>query len=266
MKRTSAVLVSILLVTTMAPAGLADTDEAEGEVVERIEAENGRPLTETRTVPGSPGLHVTETWVYPGQAPVEELDDGDGFRYPVLQDPTTDCSSNAHNTWGFRWLEPYHAFANDHVDLLADAGLAWNLETTGTPFGQISPGEHGEPRTLDGVNQILFDGFGSTDWLARAVIWWLPLEAAGQEVPVAVESDQLYNTDRPITTDPASGGYDIHGIAVHEMGHTFGLQHAGDACLTMYPYISWGTTDQRTLGDGDILGIRGLYGPMPVPG
>lgn len=41
------------------------------------------------------------------------------------------------------------------------------------------------------------------------------------------------------------------------MGHTpTASQHA---CLTMYPYVNYGQTDLRTLGDGDILGIDAIY-------
>ena len=52
-------------------------------------------------------------------------------------------------------------------------------------------------------------------------------------------------------------------VATHELGHTFGMGHTSTAssnsCATMYPYVDYGWTHQRTLGDGDLLGIRAIY-------
>jgi hypothetical protein len=80
----------------------------------------------------------------------------------------------------------------------------------------------------------------------------------------AVESDGQYNTHYPWSTTGAAGAMDVLDIATHEIGHTFGLNHPKGAgaisCLTMYAYANLGETQKRTLGDGDILGIRAVYG------
>lgn len=262
MERLWTILLAVGLVTMMVPVSSAS--QARGEVLERVEDEDGRTLWETRTVPGEAGLRVTEVFTY-AEPGAEPADHGDGTRYPTPFDPGTDCSSEAHQTWGFRWAQPYTAFTNAHPDLLREAGLTWNLATAGTPFGTVVEGQPGEADTFDGYDQIVFDDFHSSNWLARAHIWWMAMETPdGGQAMVAVESDQVYDTADPLTTDPDGGGYDLLSVATHEMGHTLGLQHAFQGCLTMYPYISWSDTSGRTLGDGDILGIQGLYGPVPT--
>lgn len=57
-----------------------------------------------------------------------------------------------------------------------------------------------------------------------------------------------------------------YAVALHEIGHTLGLEHVNDTTEIMNPVIS---TDR--LGDGDIAGVRELYGfdatdtDMPPP-
>jgi hypothetical protein len=263
-QRSIAILAVTALILAGTPSVLAASGSG-GQLLDRSEDEAGRPLTETRSVPDEPGLRVTKTWVYPGPAPSQPTDDGDGVRFPVVQEPATDCDSDAHDTWGFRWLAPYHAFTNAHVQLLTEAGTTWNLATGGHPFGGVVQGEVGEPTTHDDVNQIVFDDFGSTDWLAQAWIWWYILPGAEGDTLVALESDQRYNTRYDLSPEPSGNEFDLVGIATHEIGHTLGLQHAFGGCLTMYPYVDEGVTQERTLGDGDVIGIRGLYGPLGAP-
>lgn len=56
--------------------------------------------------------------------------------------------------------------------------------------------------------------------------------------------------------------FDVHSIAAHEVGHFLGLAHVeGEAhqLLVMYPGTKRNEIQDRTLGAGDILGIRSLY-------
>lgn len=52
-----------------------------------------------------------------------------------------------------------------------------------------------------------------------------------------------------------SGALDFFAVALHEIGHTLGLGHVEDTSEIMNPYVS-----TANLGDGDIAGIRYLYG------
>lgn len=69
------------------------------------------------------------------------------------------------------------------------------------------------------------------------------------------------------TTDlscPATdcGGFDVQGAATHEIGHALGLFHVAEDVhmeLTMTPHPRRDDTFMRTLGAGDVLGVRALY-------
>ncbi|MFC9289500.1 matrixin family metalloprotease, partial [Streptomyces sp. NPDC057052] len=79
------------------------------------------------------------------------------------------------------------------------------------------------------------------------------------------EADVRFNTgdhaftDRP--TDTCSHTYDVRGVATHEAGHVFGLAHVGRGheSQTMFTNSFACSTAARTLGRGDVLGLRALY-------
>ena len=57
-----------------------------------------------------------------------------------------------------------------------------------------------------------------------------------------------------------AGHYDVESAAVHETGHSIGLGHvSASRYLTMYHQLCAGCTFARTLGRGDVLGLRKLY-------
>jgi Matrixin len=69
------------------------------------------------------------------------------------------------------------------------------------------------------------------------------------------------------TTTPDKTGcfnlFDLQGVVAHERGHAFGLAHT-DATVThvpqtMYPTSRPCSSYQRTLGKGDITGLKALY-------
>ena len=76
-------------------------------------------------------------------------------------------------------------------------------------------------------------------------------------------TDAAYNTRYAFSMTGQAGKYDAQSISAHEMGHGFGMGHSDTSsasqCLTVYPYATLGATHGRTLGDGDILGIRARY-------
>ncbi|WP_307050327.1 matrixin family metalloprotease [Streptomyces achromogenes] len=53
----------------------------------------------------------------------------------------------------------------------------------------------------------------------------------------------------------------MRSVATHEAGHVFGLAHsgAGHENLTMFASSFACSTSARTLGKGDVLGLRTLY-------
>lgn len=56
-----------------------------------------------------------------------------------------------------------------------------------------------------------------------------------------------------------TSGIDFFAVAVHEIGHTLGLEHSADYASIMYP-----TVGAETLSANDIANIRGLYGAPGV--
>ncbi|HEX2065889.1 MAG TPA: matrixin family metalloprotease [Candidatus Thermoplasmatota archaeon] len=169
----------------------------------------------------------------------------------------TDCPSTKYTTAGWRWTGPYSGYADQHATLFTQAGNTWDVETGADIFGSFQSGLQGTAGVLDGINQIQFANLGASTTIAVTTTWYY--RSTGQ----AVESDGQYNTYYPWSTSGEAGKMDVLNIAVHEVGHTFGLTHpkgTGIACLTMYAYADYGETQKRTLGDGDILGIEALYG------
>ncbi|WP_340818116.1 matrixin family metalloprotease [Methanolobus sp. WCC4] len=77
-----------------------------------------------------------------------------------------------------------------------------------------------------------------------------------------VESDVQLNSNIEWGTNGEKTKMDVQNIATHEFGHN-GLNDLYiTKCteLTMYGYSAVGETKKRTLGLGDILGIKALYG------
>ncbi|MGH2728631.1 MAG: matrixin family metalloprotease, partial [Actinomycetota bacterium] len=158
-----------------------------------------------------------------------------------------------------RWTEPYSAFADSYASLFAEAGDSWDAETAANVFGGVTPGVEGTAGTFDGVNQISFVDLGSTSAIAVTTTWYYT------STGVAVESDGRYNLGYAWDTTGAADAMDVLNIALHELGHTLGLNHPNGkpfatSCLTMYAYADFGETAKRSLGDGDILGIEAIYG------
>ncbi|MFG2403172.1 peptidase M10 [Streptomyces brevispora] len=79
------------------------------------------------------------------------------------------------------------------------------------------------------------------------------------------EADVRYNTtDYDFTnkvTSSCSNKFDIRSVGTHEAGHIFGLKDIAGAHnnLTMYENSIRCSTRARTLGKGDVLGLRSIY-------
>ena len=62
--------------------------------------------------------------------------------------------------------------------------------------------------------------------------------------------------------DGCTDRWDFEGAVTHEMGHAYGLAHTGSghANLTMQHLLRPCSTYARTLGLGDWLGMKKMYG------
>lgn len=129
------------------------------------------------------------------------------------------------------------------------------LGTTSRRVGITRDGSCGR---RDGRSVVGFGNLGRTSSIASACTWY-----RGREVR---ESDvKLAPVKVPWTTSPGRGcrrAMDIASVMAHETGHTFGLSHPNGRhpALTMNARIPACSTAFRTLGRGDLRGIRAKYG------
>lgn len=212
-------------------------------------AEAGGVFTETFPT-ATPGLTVTVHMICPLDGIGDVLD--------------TDCTATSYSLTGWSWSSPYSGkLDTTNPDGLSASGLLsafnaggneWDTTVGADIFGSITAGgSAGKLGRFDGVNQHGFKKGGG--YVAVTYTW-----ASGGN---AVESDGRYNTNYDWSLSGEAGKMDVQNVETHEIGHTFGMGHTGTAsansCLTMYPYVDYGQTNLRTLGDGDLLGIGALY-------
>lgn len=98
--------------------------------------------------------------------------------------------------------------------------------------------------------------------VAATCVWTWPMPGVKNDLR---EADVRFNTtDLDFTNKPTSScrnKFDIRSVGTHEAGHVFGLGHVGSGHqnLTMYTNSFTCTTKARTLGKGDVLGLRSIY-------
>lgn len=79
---------------------------------------------------------------------------------------------------------------------------------------------------------------------------------------VLTDADIAFNPSHSFSTDN-SGNQDLETVAVHEIGHFFGLAHSGVVKAVMFPFAP---SLERTLGYDDVAAISVLYpGALTVP-
>ncbi len=211
----------------------------------------GNLIWEIGLEPTNPELTVTKHYLHHESAAAKGGKPGGGGG------GGNDCTSTAFRPTGWFWDQPYSAKASSHASQFSTAGNTWDSETGGNIFGGVTSGNSGTAGVYDGVNQIDFVSLGASSTIAVTTTW------SYTQSGLAVESDGQYNTYYSWSTNGASGSMDVLNIAVHELGHTFGLDHPKGrsiSCLSMYAYAGEGETQKRTLGVGDILGIEDIYG------
>lgn len=77
---------------------------------------------------------------------------------------------------------------------------------------------------------------------------------------VSFDSGDKFYVSYTGSCSTSGSSFDVQNIATHELGHAMNLGHVTDRLLSMYPTSYAGETLKRTLGKGDTLGIKTLYG------
>jgi len=110
-----------------------------------------------------------------------------------------------------------------------------------------------------------YDGFNVVSWeyvdgpgsiLAQCGYWYYPYSGH------IVEFDIVFDTSETWSSYGEPGKFDIQNVGTHEAGHTLSLDDLygqADSEQTMYGYAAPGETKKRTLGTGDVAGIRFIY-------
>jgi hypothetical protein len=140
--------------------------------------------------------------------------------------------------------------------------------TLGTPASRYAGRTHTAPNIKPGRTSITCGGFNTTnvvgfgnlpgDLLGWTCFWW---DGAGR---MAAADIMLDSGSRLVTRIPAgcTNKWDLEGTVTHEFGHAYGMGHAGSghSNLTMSHAERPCSTYGRTLGLGDWLGMKKMYG------
>jgi hypothetical protein len=127
-------------------------------------------------------------------------------------------------------------------------------------------------------HNVIDEGDLPAGFLDATLAWTCTWAETHHGVMMAVEADIRMNSgdynwtynpaddpacDPALPPDPDRWRYDVESVLTHEIGHVYGLVNlsaAEDVNQTMFPGIRRCTGHMRTLGRGDVLGLRALYG------
>jgi peptidoglycan hydrolase-like protein with peptidoglycan-binding domain len=100
-------------------------------------------------------------------------------------------------------------------------------------------GDHGDGSPFDGAGNVLAHGF-------------YPPPNGG-----AIAGDLHFDDAETWTTNNPPTGIDLLTVAIHEIGHTLGLDHSAVANAVMFAFYGG---IRRALHDDDVAGISSIYG------
>lgn len=267
------------------------------EIIERPDLRPGMEVKNeggAGAIVPEPGIAVTATVLLEDgssdELTIETREDGSVVEHRFPHPPDDEvlyragaCGDRRFNLTGFAWIVPYKWRINNqsipsrynkrNVRRAIRRGAS-NITTShnncgmsdrvsarhsyrGTTSRRANFTSGGSCFYGDGRNVVDF-GYSSGLFLAAACTF--------RAIGVGVESDVRFNSRYSFFASQAvprncRGRFDIEGIATHEFGHTFGLSHVTEppSGLTMGGAKSLCSRKARTLGRGDVRGLRALY-------
>lgn len=145
----------------------------------------------------------------------------------------------------WNWVEDYYYSTSKLGTASEWATGVWNGATSATIFGSGFSGA-GSWGIYDYKNSIVFDDYPDSNVIAVTAIWF--------------RGKNIYEYDIMFDEDYFPGSVDLDTVVLHEFGHGAGLDDLYDtACVTEVMHGVYDEVD-LDLGQGDIIGIKKLYG------
>jgi hypothetical protein len=196
---------------------------------------------------------------------MENIEKENPHKASSRQIPTTDnaMSNPDFKLLSFHWdstanylINPankYHFSASDVVKAITASADTWDAQTGAIVFSYSGTADL-KAGKRDGYNVVSWGNY-KKGVLAVTYLW-----RSGTNI---VETDTLINELYEWSLSDGAGKMDLQNIMTHEFGHWCGLDDLyadKDYWLTMYGYSDYGETYKRTLGLGDTLGLKAVYG------
>ena len=148
------------------------------------------------------------------------------------------------------------------TDRIRDGARSWNETLNNCGYSdQTYPS-----RVYGGSSSVGWDpgdGLSRIDFANGSTLCGLTAVACTLANHVTHDFDIRIDSVRYAWSTIGSGcgaNWDVWSIAAHEFGHTMAInENSADSALTMFPSGSPGQCHNRTLGKGDILGMRYYY-------
>jgi hypothetical protein len=152
---------------------------------------------------------------------------------------------------------------------IENAMQLWNEQMAGTQFTWMEAPPTTAAAEGDGVSSVRFSDNVYGDDFGKGVLAVTVIDANGS---ANTETDILFNTANRFNSYRGVyaifGGiayFDIHRIALHELGHSLGLDHPDEAGQTVAAIMNAHISELYTLQTDDINGVVALYGAPPSP-
>lgn len=183
------------------------------------------------------------------------------------------------DTDSYRWAPSYH-WADPELEVKVNpTGISTDetirsaaVAAVTTGFAQWNGVGTDYSATVE-RDDLVSPGF---DWGNTIEVSWGTIDGPGGIIAVTyywyyvntkelIDCDIIFDAAEPwsVSETVPPDKFDVWNIAAHEAGHTLvlaDLRSPKDGALTMHAYTWPGDDFKRTLGTGDILGIRQIYG------
>ena len=183
----------------------------------------------------------------------------------MSQQSATGFTSNGA-IWSFPLVQYFVNPANlDLPDLDTENAIragadVWGLQSP-AQFRFVYAGRSAQTTTtLDSVNLVVFRNASSGSAIATTYTWQNSTGILDADIVFWDAAFRFY-----AGVSGCSTGFYLEDIAAHEFGHALGLGHSTTAGATMFPTVSYCSTDLRTLHADDIAGVTSLYPQGPPP-